>query len=247
MGATQTGWGKALKVALVVIGLSIAGYLGLMVLVLHAMQEPYPFLDVHNESGRPLLIEQADAVSYRGTAELGVLAWRPQEGWPTGSYECEQEQLVARDLNGAVVARRAGACPSDSWTITAEDLSAAPRYQRASAPADHVEIRLVLDPYSSEAEVAAWWRALPRTLERAAAAGSATGVSVHGPFVEDRDLTLYVRGQDAATVLEFARTQVLRPSPGRVYAFVSAPGEPAPQTGTPVLLDATTTPSAPTR
>ena len=56
MGATQTGWGKALKVALVVIGLSIAGYLGLMVLVLHAMQEPYPFLDVHNESGAAMSV-----------------------------------------------------------------------------------------------------------------------------------------------------------------------------------------------
>ena len=146
MEATQTGWGKALKVALVVIGLSIAGYLGLMVLVFHAMQEPYPFLDVHNESGRPLLIEQADAVPSPGAAGLGALAWRTKEGWPAGTYDCEHENLVARDLQGVVVARRTGACQSDTWTITGEGLSTAPRYQRGSAPADYVEARLVLTP-----------------------------------------------------------------------------------------------------
>ena len=247
MGATQSGWGKALKVALVVIGLSMAGYLGLMMLVVHAMQEPYPFLDVHNESGRPLLVERADAVSSPGAEGRGVLVWNTNGGWPAGNYECDQEQLVARDLLGAVVARRTGACRSDTWTITGERLSLAPRYQRESVPDEQVEVRLVLAPGGGEAPVTAWWRALPQTLDRAAATGRAVGVSVHGPFVENEDLTMYVRGPDAATLLDFARTQVLHPSPGRVYAFVGAPGEPAPQTGTPVFLDSSPEPTASTR
>ena len=70
---------------------------------------------------------------------------------------------------------------------------------------------------------------------------------MHGPFVEGEDLTMYVRGPDAATVLEFARKQVLTPSPGKVYAYVTAPGQTAPQTSTPVVLDSTTTPGTPTR
>jgi len=72
-------------------------------------------------------------------------------------------------------------------------------------------------------------------------------MTVHGPFVEDQDLTMYVRGPSPATVLEFASTYVLHPSPGRVYGYVSAPGEPAPQTGTSVLLDSTTRPTARSR
>jgi hypothetical protein len=109
---------------------------------------------------------------------------------------------------------------------------------------DAVEVRLVLDPQQARDPVAAWWRALPQTLERAAGAERAAGVSVHGPFLEGQDLTLYLRGPDAATVLTFARTQLLRPAPLTVYAYVSAPGEPATQTGTPVVLTAAT-PSTP--
>ncbi|GAA2039204.1 hypothetical protein GCM10009740_34810 [Terrabacter terrae] len=36
---------------------------------------------------------------------------------------------------------------------------------------------------------------------------------VLGPFVEDQDLTMYVRGPAAGTVPEFTRAHVLRPSP----------------------------------
>jgi hypothetical protein len=68
-------------------------------------------------------------------------------------------------------------------------------------------------------------------------------MTVHGPFVEDDELTMYVQGPSVSTVLEFTRAHVMRPSPGRVIAYVSAPGLPAPQTGTAVLLDATTPPT----
>jgi hypothetical protein len=100
-------------------------------------------------------------------------------------------------------------------------------------------------PNQGEDPVVTWWRALPQTLERAAAVGRQAGVSVHGPFLESQELTMFVRGPDAATVLEFARTHVLRPSPGRVYAYVGAPGEPAPRigTGTAVPVDPATGPT----
>ncbi|WP_344257074.1 hypothetical protein [Terrabacter carboxydivorans] len=119
----------------------------------------------------------------------------------------------------------------------------APRYQREAVPPDQVEVRLVLYPYGKEEPAVRWWRELPQNLSRAAAVGPQAGVTVQGPFVESEQLTLYVRGPSDATVLEFARSQVLRPSPGRVYAFVSAPGQLAPQTGRAVLLDATTRPT----
>lgn len=248
MGLTRTAVGKALRVALVLVGVGVAGYLALMVWLFYSLQEPYPFLDVHNESGRPLLIERADFVPSPGAEVLsGVLAWRPKVGWYAGSYECDQTQLVARDLQGTVVARRTGACRSDTWTITGEGLSAAPRYQHEPVPSDLVEVRLLVGHYESEDPVVAWWRALPKTLERAGAAAPAAGVSVQGPFLESDQLVLYLRGRDAATVLEFSRTQVLRPSPGRVYAYVSAPGQPAPQTGTSQVLEPTAAPSASTR
>jgi hypothetical protein len=247
MGRIQTAVDQALRGALILIGVGVAGYIAVLVLLSFALQEPYPFLDVSNKSGRPLLIERADADISPGLKGLSVLAWRPKEGWYAGSHGCEQEQLVARDLQGTVVARRTGACRSDTWTITAEGLSAAPRYQREPVPTDHVEVRLVLDSYGTERPVVAWWRALPQTLERAKAGGPATGVAVHGPFLEDQDLTMYLRGPDATTVLDFARTHVLRPSPGRVYAYVSAPGQPAPRTGMAEILEPTAAPSAPTR
>lgn len=247
MGRAQTVAGEVLRVALIVVGVGVTGYIALMVVLFYSLQEPYPFLDVRNESGRPLLVERADVVRSPGVEGSALLAWRTKEGWYGGGDGCEQQQLVARDLQGTVVARRTGACTSDTWTITGEGMSAAPRYQHEPAAPDDVEARLVLQSYGTEDSVTKWWRALPTTLERAAAEGREAGVSVHGPFVEGRDLTMYVRGADPATVLEFARTQVMRPSPGRVFAYVSAPGQPAPQTGTPVQLDATTAPTTGTR
>lgn len=248
MGRTQTAVDQALRVVLILIGVGVAGYLAMLVLLSFALQEPYPFLDVSNKSGRPLLIERVDIVSSPGVAKQGTLVWRSKGTWPARANDtCEQDRLVARDLQGTVVARRTGACQSDTWTITAEGLSAAPRYQREPVPPDHVEARLVLGSYGTEDPVVAWWRALPHILERAAAGGPAAGVTVHGPFVQNQDLTVYLQGPDAATVLDFARTQVLQPSPGRVYAYVSAPGQPAPQTGMAEILEPTEAPSAATR
>lgn len=244
MVRTETGASKALHVALVVVTGAVAGYLALIVFIFSSsVQETYPFLDVRNESGRPLLIERDGLIRSQGAGERGVLTWRGNEGWNANSRGCEQEHLLARDVQGTVVARHTGACRSDTWTITGEGLSAAPRYQREPLPPDAVEVRLVLDPQQAREPVIEWWRALPHTLERAAAAGRATGVSVHGPFVEDRDLTMYLRGPDADTVLGFARTQVLRPTPVTVDAYVSAPGQPATRTATPVVLSATTPPT----
>ena len=243
MGLSQTAGDRALGVALIVIGVGVAGYLAMLVLLSFAMQEPYPFLNVANKSGRPLLIEQADVVSSPGWRS-SRLVWRSSGIWPAGKGSCEQDRLVARDLTGTVVARRTGACRSDTWTITTEGLSAAPRYPRLPVPPGHVEVRLVLDSSGTEDSVVAWWRALPQTLEGAAARGAAVGVTVHGPFLENEELAMYVRGPDAGTVRDFARTQVLRPSPGRVYAYASSPGQPAPQTGVAELLVPTVAPSA---
>lgn len=244
MGGTKAVAGKALRVVLIVIGVGVAGYVGLMLLLFYGLREPYPYLDVSNETGRPLLIERADTLNAPGGAGWSSLVWGTKGYWQaSGSQQCDRDQLVARDLQGTVVARREGACSSDNWTITADGLPPAPRYQREPVPPDQVEARLVLGSYGTEKPVATWWRELPQNLSRAAAAGPQAGVAVHGPFVENDKLTLYVRGPSAATVLEFARTQVLHPSPGVVHAYVSAPGKPAPQTGTSVLLDPTTRPT----
>jgi hypothetical protein len=246
MGRSQTAVDQVLRGALIVIGVGVAGYLAMLVLLSFAMQEPYPFLNVANKSGRPLLIEQVDVVSSPGWRS-SRLVWGNSGIWPAvGNRSCEQDRLVARDLHGTVVARRTGACRSDTWTITNEGLSAAPRYPRLPVPPGHVEVRLVLDSSGTEDSVVAWWQALPQTLESAAAEGAAVGVTVHGPFLENEDLTMYVRGPDAATVRDFARTQVLRPSPGRVYAYVGAPGQLAPRTGAEILVS-TVAPSAHTR
>ena len=244
MGTTQTVGRKAPQVALIGAGVAIVGYVVLLVFVGLAMREPDRHMTVVNTSGRPLLIERA-AEPLPGATRQSVLVWR-RAGWEI-NRQCEQDRLVARDLQGAVVAGRDSACGSDTWTITEQGLPAAPRYQREPAPTDRIEVRLVLSNFEPTDPVVVWWRALPQTLEQAAAAGTAAGMSVHGPFLENDNLVLYLRGPDAATVLEFARTQVLRPSPGRVYAYVSAPGKPAPQTGTPVPLEPTTAPIAPTR
>lgn len=243
MGTTQTVGRKALQVALIGAGVAIVGYLLLLVFIGLAMQEPDLHMTVANNSGRPLLIERA-AEPLPGATRQSLLVWR-RAGWEI-NRQCEQDRLMARDLQGAVVASRDSACGSDTWTITEHGLPAAPRYQRDPAPTDRIEARLVVSNFEPTDPVAVWWRALPRALEQAAAAGTAAGMSVHGPFLESDNLVLYLR-PDAATVLEFARTHVLRPSPGRVYAYVSAPGKPAPQTGTPVPLDPTSAPIAPTR
>ena len=57
---------------------------------------------------------------------------------------------------------------------------------------------------------------------------------------------MYVRGPDAATVRDLAWTPQLRPSPGRVYAYVGAPGQLAPHTGAEILVP-TVAPSVTTR
>lgn len=244
MGTTQTVGRKVVQVALIGAGVAIVGYLVLLAFIGLAMQEPDIHMDVVNKSGRPLLIEQA-AEPLPGATRQSMLVWR-RAGWEI-NRQCEQDRLMARDLKGAVVASRDSACASDTWTITEQGLPAAPRYQREPAPTDRIEVRLVLSSFEPTDPVVVWWRALPRILEQAADAGTAAGMSVHGPFLENDKLVLYLRGPDAATVLEFARTQVLRPSPGRVHAYVSARGEPAPRTGTPVPLEPTTAPIAPTR
>ena len=129
MGRSQNAVDQALRVALIVIGVGVAGYLAMLVLLSFAMQEPYPFLNVANKSGRPLLIEQADVVSSPGWRS-SRLVWGNSGIWPAaGKGACEQDRLVARDLTGTVVARRTGACRSDTWTITTEGLSEAPRYR----------------------------------------------------------------------------------------------------------------------
>lgn len=244
MGTTQTVGRKVVQVALIGAGVAIVGYLVLLAFIGLAMQEPDIHMDVVNKSGRPLLIEQA-AEPLPGATRQSMLVWR-RAGWEI-NRQCEQDRLMARDLKGAVVASRDSACASDTWTITEQGLPAAPRYQREPAPTDRIEVRLVLSSFEPTDPVVVWWRALPRILEQAADAGTVAGMSVHGPFLENDKLVLYLRGPDAATVLEFARTQVLRPSPGRVHAYVSAQGEPAPRTGTPVPLEPTTAPIAPTR
>src|SRR6478752_10780853 len=114
MGLSQTAVDRALGVALIVIGVGVAGYLAMLVLLSFAMQEPYPFLNVANKSGRPLLIEQADVVSSPGWRS-SRLVWGNSGNWPAaGKGACEQDRLVARDLTGTVVARRTGACRSDT-------------------------------------------------------------------------------------------------------------------------------------
>ena len=243
MRGTQAVAGKALRVALIVIGVGVVGYIALMGLLFYGLREPYPYLNVTNETGRPLLIERADASSSPGEVGRGSLVWPTKGYWPASSYQCDRDQLVARDLQGTVVARREGACSSDNWTITGDGLPPAPRYQRGPVPPDHVEVRLVLGSYGTEEPVVMWWRELPQILSRASAADLRAGMTVHGPFVENDQLTMYVQGPSVSTVLEFARAHVLRPSPGRVIAYVSAPGMPAPQTGASVLLDATTRPT----
>jgi hypothetical protein len=243
MSGTQAVSGKALRVALIIIGVGVVGYLALMGLLFYGLREPYPYLNVTNETGRPLLIERADTPSSPGAAGRASLVWTTKGSWPARSHQCDRDQLVARDLQGTVVARREGACSSDNWTITGDSLPPAPRYQRGRVPPDHVEVRLVLDSYGTEESVVMWWRELPQILSRASAADPRAGMTVHGPFVENDQLTMYVQGPSASTVLEFARAHVLRPSPGSVIAYVSAPGMPAPQKGAPVLLDATTRPT----
>ena len=153
MVRTQTAVDTALRVTVIVIGVAVAGYLAFSLLLLHALQEPYPFLNVQNESGRPLLIERPDVVPSPDASDLSVLAWRATSGLDTSSYECDKKQLVARDLHGTVVSRRTGVCEGDTWTITAEGMPAAPRHQPLPAGSDHVEARLVLvtsraDPWS---------------------------------------------------------------------------------------------------
>ncbi|KJK10597.1 hypothetical protein UB45_17655 [Terrabacter sp. 28] len=245
MGRTGAVVGKALRIALIVIGVGVAGYLALMILLFHSLQEPYPYLKVSNESGRPLLIEYADSETPPGVVgRRGSLVWGTKGYWmASSSHQCERDRLVARDLQGTVVARREGACSSDTWTITGEGLPPPPLEQRVPVGPDQVEVRLILGAHGTEDPVVAWWRELPQTLSRAGAGGLPSGVAVYGPFVENGQLTMYVQGPSAATVLEFARTGLLRPSPGRVVAYVSAPGQPAPQTGTSVLLEATSRPT----
>lgn len=246
MGRTQTALGKALRVALIMLGVGVAGYFALMVLVFYSMQEPGPHtLNVHNASGRPVLIEREDTQRLPGPAgySYSVVVWRNNASWPAGGDQCEQNRLVARDLQGTVVSRRVGDCKSDTWTISGQGLSAAPRYQREPVPPDHVEVRLEVVPDQPADPVVAWWRVLPQTLGRAEAAGRQAGVNVYGPFLEGQELTMYLRGPDAATVLKFARTHVLRPSPGRAYAYVGPSGQPVSEKATPVPLGDTTRPT----
>lgn len=241
MGRPDTAVSRALDVALIGATVVVAGLVGLIAFTFFSsVGERYPFLDVHNKSGRPLLIERADLVRSPGVEGPSLLAWRTTEWWSADSHGCEEELLEARDAQGTVVARRTGACSSDTWSITGDGLPAAPRYTRERTPSNTVEVRLVLDPQQQKGSAIAWWRALPQTLELAATAGSAAGVSVHGPYLEDDELTMYLRGPGAASVLAFARSHVLRPAPLTASAYVSAPGEPAPQTATPVVLTITT-------
>lgn len=73
MGRTQAVVGKVLRVALVVGGVGVVGYLALLVLVFYALQEPYPYLNVTNETARPLLVERADTLGSPGATMLGLL------------------------------------------------------------------------------------------------------------------------------------------------------------------------------
>lgn len=227
----------------ILVGALLSGvlYLILLTVALYKMGEPGPReLTVKNESGRPLLIERTN-VPFPGAPEQSMLAWGTT-GWSTNPATCEQDHLVARDLHGVAVASRDGACESDTWTITGQGLAPAPRYQPPAVPADRVEVRLVVPDSWPEEPTVAWWRALPRNLERAAVAGAAEDVSVSGPYVERKDLALYLRGPDAKTTLDFARAHLMRPSLEGVEAFVSMPGQRAPRFGVP--LDPTATPTS---
>jgi hypothetical protein len=242
MDRSQAMVRTALRVAVLLIAAGAVGCVVLALVAFHSLQEPYPYFDVHNESGRPLLIEQVDTAPAQATPGTSLLAWRTKEGWPASGHGCEDNQLVARDLDGSVLARHTGDCGSDSWTISAEGLPAAPRYQPEPLTPERVEVRAVLDPYQDRASMAAWWRELPQALRRATAAGDTARVGVDGPFVEGGDLVMYLRGPDAATVLQFFEAQGLGPLPGRVYAYVGAPGQPAPRTARPTVVTATTAP-----
>ncbi|WP_323099092.1 hypothetical protein [Intrasporangium sp. YIM S08009] len=244
MGTAQAAGWKALQVALVCAVVAAAGYVVLLTVVGFAMQEPDIMMTIKNNSGRPLLVERL-AEPRPGADRQSVLV-RRRGAWEI-NRQCEHDRLVARDLQGAVVASRDSACGSDTWIISGQGLQTAPRYQGAPASADRIEVRLFFPADLPDQTLTAWWRALPATLERASAAGQPAGTSVHGPFLEDEALVLYLQGLDAATVVEFAQAQVLRPSPGRVYAYVSAPGKPAPQRGTAVPLEPVTVPTTTAR
>ena len=106
MRGTQAVAGKALRVALIIIGVGIVGYLALMGLLFYGLREPYPYLNVTNETGRPLLIERADTPSAPSQAGRGSLVWGTKGVWQSsGTNQCDRDQLVARDLQGSVVAR----------------------------------------------------------------------------------------------------------------------------------------------
>ncbi|GAA2499449.1 hypothetical protein GCM10009858_42230 [Terrabacter carboxydivorans] len=114
MDRTQSFAGKALRVALIVLGAGVVGYVALMVLLFYGLREPYPYLHVTNETGRPLLIERADTPSSPGEAGWSSLVWGTKGYWQASSSDqCDRDQLVARDLLGTVVARREGACSSE--------------------------------------------------------------------------------------------------------------------------------------
>src|SRR4051812_47229231 len=103
MERTQTSLGMALRFALIMLGVGVAGYFALMVLIFYSMQEPGPHtLNVHNASGRPLLIEREDTQRLPGRDGYGysLLVWRNQGAWWAGGERCEQNRLVARDLQG---------------------------------------------------------------------------------------------------------------------------------------------------
>ncbi len=226
-------------VQVVLVGALLFGvlYLLLITVVGYSMMEPDRYMTVKNESGRPLLIERTNK-PFLGAPEQSMLAWGTTS-WSINST-CEQDHLVARDLDGTPVASRDGACASDTWIITGQGLPPAPRYQPAPLTADRVEVRLVVpDTYPHEPTVA-WWRALPRNLERAAVAGQTNDVRVQGPYVEKEDLVLYLQGPDAVTTLELARTHLISPSLRGVEASVSVPGRRTPAYGAPVTLEPTT-------
>ncbi|TQM62511.1 hypothetical protein FBY41_2545 [Humibacillus xanthopallidus] len=104
MTGTQAVAGRALRVALIIIGVGVVGYIALMGLLFYGLREPYPYLNVTNETGRPLLIERADTPTSPGEVGRGSLVWPTEGYWPASSYQCDRDQLVARDLQGTVVA-----------------------------------------------------------------------------------------------------------------------------------------------
>lgn len=193
-------------------------------------------MTIENTSGRAVVVESVGEAR-DGRPEPGVVV--TGTGLWTLGGECSPQTLVARDLTGTVVATRRGVCAEDTWRITDDDLPPAPVRADTPLDPDEVEVRVVVLSDTFEQESVEWARALPGALQRTRAAAARVGATVEGPFLEQRRITFYLRGPDAAQLLGLARTDLLRPAPEGALAWGGTRGGPAPTSGPPsvTLLD----------